>query len=204
MWNAPADQPDHASKACRAALAMLGDLPALDSEWHQRLGCPLKLGVGLNTGAALVGNTGSTQKFKYGPLGHAVNLASRVEGATKHFAAPLLVTGTTRQQLGPEFACRRLRKVRVVNISEPVTLFELASPETATPEWLERTAAYERALEMYEGGSFGGACRALFTLMASQSAEYQDVPTLSLLARAVAFLKSPPEKFDGVEDLESK
>jgi adenylate cyclase len=206
MWNAPMNQPDHASKACRAALAMLADLPGMDAQWHQRLQEPLKLGIGLNTGPALCGNTGSSAKFKYGPLGHAVNVASRVEGATKHFGTPLLITGSTRKELGPEFACRRLRKVRVVNIKEPIDLYELAPAEVATPEWLDRTTAYEKALGLYEEHSFGEACQALFTLLASQGVEYHDVPTLSLLAQAVADLKAPPElpEFDGVEDLASK
>ena len=84
MWNAPAEQPDHAVRACRAALAMRGGLPELNRRWEGRLGKAIGLGIGINSGAALVGNTGSRQKFKYGPLGHTVNLASRVEGATKH------------------------------------------------------------------------------------------------------------------------
>ena len=80
----PAEQPDHAARACRAALAMRGGLPELNRRWEGRLGKAIGLGIGINSGAALVGNTGSRQKFKYGPLGHTVNLASRVEGATKH------------------------------------------------------------------------------------------------------------------------
>ena len=99
----PATRPTTPSRRARRALAMLGDLPKMNEEWKDRLGCPLRLGIGLNTGRALCGNTGSRQKFKYGPLGHAVNLASRVEGATKHFAVPLLITGTTREQLGTVF-----------------------------------------------------------------------------------------------------
>ena len=64
--------------------------------------------IGINSATALVGNTGSHQKFKYGPLGHTVNLASRVEGATKHLGVSLLITGSTRKLLGNSFATRRL------------------------------------------------------------------------------------------------
>src|SRR5262249_50428243 len=142
MWNAPATHADHAAKACRAALSMLASLPDLDSRWHDRLGAPLRLGIGLNTGPALCGNTGSKQKFKYGPLGHTVNLASRVEGATKHFGIPLLLTGSTRARLGDAFAVRRLCKVRVVGIAGVVDLFELAA-EGAPAEWTGRSRAYE-------------------------------------------------------------
>jgi adenylate cyclase len=203
MWNAPADQPDHAAKACRAALAMLGDLPALNDEWKDRLGSPLRLGIGLNTGRALCGNTGSRQKFKYGPLGHAVNLASRVEGATKHFGVPLLITGTTHAPLGSAFATRRLCKARVVGISEPVDLYELYA-EAASPEWIARRDMYEGGLAEYEAGHWVNTCRGLYPLMADSHYGGLDVPSLTIVARAVEALKTPPEHFDGVIDLTSK
>ena len=80
----------------------------------------MNLGIGINSGPASVGNTGSTYKFKYGPLGNTVNLASRVQGATKYLKARLLVTGATRAVLGTAFAARKLCSVHVVNIAEPV------------------------------------------------------------------------------------
>ena len=103
------------------------------------------LGIGINTGPAQVGNTGSSRKFKYGPLGNTVNLASRVEGATKHLKVPVLITGSTRAELGDAFATRRLCQVRVVGIHGAVELYELHG-ETASPEWLADRDAYEKAL----------------------------------------------------------
>lgn len=205
MWNAPADQPEHAVKACRAALAMLAELPRMDADWKDRLGVPLRLGIGLNTGRALCGNTGSKQKFKYGPLGHAVNLASRVEGATKQLGVPVLITGSTWAQLGNAFATRRLCRVRVVGINEPVDLYELAA-ESAPPEWQARRDSYEAALSLFEAGNWGGTCQGLYPLMSDVVAGTHDVPCLTLIARAVEALKSPlpPTKWDGVIDLTSK
>jgi adenylate cyclase len=203
MWNAPAEQPEHAVNACRAALAMLSDLPAMNDQWKDRLGVPLRLGIGLNTGRALCGNTGSRQKFKYGPLGHAVNLASRVEGATKHFGVPLLITGTTQSKLGSAFATRRLCKVRVVGIHEPVDLYELCA-ETAAPEWAARRDMYEGALAHYEAGHWVNTCRGLYPLMSASHEEGVDLPSLTILTRAVEALRAPPEHFDGVIDLTSK
>jgi adenylate cyclase len=201
-WNAPADQPDHAQKACRAALAMLAQTPELSARWHERLGGPLHLGIGLNTGPALCGNTGSRQKFKYGPLGHAVNLASRVEGATKQLGIPLLITGSTKAHLGDAFATRRLSRVRVVGIAGAVDLYELHA-ETAAPAWLTRRDTYENALALYEAGNWSAACQALYPLLANPEGQY-DVPSLNLLTRAVEAIKSPPEHFDGVVELSSK
>ncbi len=102
MWGAPAEQPDHARLACRAALQMLEILPEMNEEWIGEIGQPFDLGIGLNTGIARVGNTGSRHKFKYGPLGNTVNMASRVQGVTKYLKVRLLVTQATRERLGKE------------------------------------------------------------------------------------------------------
>src|SRR5204863_221599 len=77
----PEEQPDHPRLACRAAPAMLDQLPGLNGHWQAALGEPMGLGIGVHTGVARVGNTGSRYKFKYGPLGPTANLASRVQGA---------------------------------------------------------------------------------------------------------------------------
>jgi adenylate cyclase len=201
MWNAPADQPDHAAKACRAALGMLADLPQLDAEWQGRLGGPLRLGIGLNTGPALCGNIGSRYKFKYGALGHAVNLASRVEGATKQLGVPLLITGPTREKLGDGFAARRLCRARVVGIEGAVDLYELHA-EGAAPEWQAWRDGYEQGLALFEAGDWRGTCRALYPLLPHQ--ETPDVTCLLLMGRALEALQSPPERFDGIIELSSK
>ena len=83
MWNAPADQPEHPELACRAALAMIEALPAVGEKWAKVLPDELRIGVGVHTGVAQVGNAGSSRRAKYGPRGANVNLASRIEGATK-------------------------------------------------------------------------------------------------------------------------
>ncbi len=201
LWNAPKDVPDHAARACRAALAMQADLPSLDAEWKARLGGPVRLGIGLNTGLALCGNTGSKKKFHYGALGHAVNLASRVEGATKQLGTPILITGSTHAQIGDGFATRRLCRARLVGIDGANDLHELHA-ENATEDWREWHATYERGLALYEAGRFLEACRTLHTLLFGESEH--DRPTLKLLARATQALCEPPEHFDPVIDLDYK
>ena len=129
MWGAPEPQPDHAERACRAAIEMMGCLTALNERWQGPLGEAMGFGIGVNTGIARVGNTGSRRKFKYGPLGDTVNVASRVQGASKYFKSSLLITRATRDRLGPEFQARRLGNARVVNIAEAIALFELCSPD---------------------------------------------------------------------------
>ncbi|MHB1423830.1 MAG: adenylate/guanylate cyclase domain-containing protein [Gemmataceae bacterium] len=201
LWNAPKDVPDHAARACRAALAMLADQSAFDADWQQRLGGPVRLGIGLNTGRALCGNTGSKQKFHYGALGHAVNVASRVEGATKQLGIPILVTGSTHAQLGDGFATRRLCRVRLVGIDGVTELYELHA-ESATEEWQDWHMTYERGLALYEAGRWLEACRTLHPLLYGPTEH--DRPSLMLLARSTKNMQEPPEPFDAVIDLEHK
>src|SRR5436305_11003954 len=154
--------------ACRAALAMLEELPGLNERWAGRIGGPFRLGIGLNTGEALVGNTGSLTRFKYGPLGHAVNLASRVEGATKQMGVTALITGSTHAALGDhDLATRRLCRVAVVGIDGPVDLYELHA-DSLDPAWRARRDAYEEGLRHFEAGEMPPACRAVHALLEGQ------------------------------------
>jgi len=202
MWNAPDDDPDHAQLACRAAIKMIGELPAINEAWEGITGTKIRFGIGINTGLAMVGNTGSLQRVKYGPLGHTVNLASRVEGATKHLGVPMLITGSTFAQLGGTFATRRLCCVRVIGIAGAVDLHELSS-DTITPEWQSKRDAYEQALTLYESGNWNDVPGALYAVLAGQAGRY-DVPSLALLGRAIECIKSPPEQFDSVVELDRK
>jgi adenylate cyclase len=202
MWNAPVAQADHVARACRAALAMQAELPGLNEKWRKQINGTLGLGIGINTGTALVGNTGCPRKFKYGPLGHTVNLASRVEGATKQLCVPILITGSTYAQLGNAFATRRLCRVRVVGIDGPVDLYELHAAEIE-PDWQFRRDLYESALALYETSRWTDACRTLYPMLAGQDGRY-DLPTLTLIGRAIECLKSNPPQFDPVISLTDK
>ncbi len=201
MWNAPADQERHAVMACRAVLAMLEEVPALSSQWSEVVGGPLKVGFGINTGPVIVGNTGSRAKFKYGPLGHVVNLASRVEGATKQLGVPALITGATFAQLDGTIATRRVCQTRVVGIADAVELYEIHGED---PGWKADRDTYETALSLFEAGQLPAACRVLHSLLAGRQQEVYDVPTLDLIGRAVTYLKAPSGKFDPILELRSK
>jgi adenylate cyclase len=199
MWGAPVEQPDQARLAASAALDMLAQLPKLNDRWAAVLGAPMTFGIGLNTGPARVGNTGTQRKFKYGPLGNSVNLASRVQGATKYLKAPLLVTKVTHDKVAGSVLSRRVCSVRVVNIGEPVDLYELAGP--GRPGWAGLAAAYEDALARFERRDLDGAMRVLFQLLTEH---HDDGPALVLLSRAIAHLDADPAAFDPVWELAGK
>ncbi|MCA9123341.1 MAG: adenylate/guanylate cyclase domain-containing protein [Planctomycetaceae bacterium] len=198
MWGAPVETADHETLACQAALEMVKKLGVLNERWANELGEPVSIGVGVNSGMARVGNTGSTRKFKYGPLGNTVNLASRVQGATKHLKSKILITGNTAARLDAEINRRRLSRVRVVNIETPVDLYEIVA--TADESWCALRDRYEKALDAVERKEFFTATKHLGNLVA----EYpNDGPSQLLLSRAVSALISRDD-FDHVWELESK
>jgi adenylate cyclase len=199
MWGAPVEQPEHPALACRAALDMLEQLPRLNERWQAVLGEPTDLGIGLNTGVARVGNIGTPRKFKYGPLGNAVNLASRVQGATKYLKSRLLVTEATQARLGAGFLARRLCRVRVVHIAEPVGLYELMSPEQ--PDSLAVKETYEKALAEFEQRHFRAAARLLAPLIGE---DINDGPSLVLMSRIVNALVEDAARFEPVWELPGK
>ena len=203
MWNAPGDQHDHAARACRAALAIVDELPALTERWKQQVGAPLGVGIGLNTGVARVGNTGSSRRFYYAPLGHAVNVASRVEGATKYLGVPILISGPCRQMIDGEFQTRRLCRARLPGLASAIDLYEL-HPTTTDPRWLEHCSQYEQSLASYESGQWDEACRGFYRLLSESQGQHYDIPSLILVGRSVECLKSPPDDFDPVLELAHK
>lgn len=104
FWNAPLLVEGHANHACAAALEMLATVPDIDAllaEDATARGAPhmpLRIGIGINTGEVFVGNMGSDQRFDYSIVGDPVNVAARLESATKEFAVPILVSESVRQE----------------------------------------------------------------------------------------------------------
>jgi adenylate cyclase len=95
LWNAPVAQPDHALLAIRCAYDLVNQAPALEVRLAAKNLPPISWGIGVNTGPAVVGNMGSTDRLQYTALGDTVNTAARFCGAAPEFN--LLVGWTTFQ-----------------------------------------------------------------------------------------------------------
>jgi adenylate cyclase len=202
MWNAPLEQPDHADRACQAALDMLRYLPLLDQHWLPVTGGYFHLGVGIHSGTTLVGNAGSRRRMKYGPRGHAVNLASRVEGLAKQVGVSILVTGATRSLLRREFALRRLGRGRAAGVEEAVELYELAAPDNS-PAWQQLSDRYAIALRHFERGQLPEAL-AVLEQAGDEEPRSPDGPSDALRQQIRRLLQTPPETFDGVWTFDRK
>lgn len=168
FWNAPLDDPDHAASAARAALAMREALAAFNEEEaalarrEGREPLRLKIGIGLNSGAAAVGNFGSEQRFTYTALGDAVNLAARIESLTKTCGVDILVSETTAATI-PNFALLEVDRVIARGRSQETVLFALAgSPGyAATPRFAELRRCHEALLSAIAAGDWPTAEAAL-------------------------------------------
>jgi len=202
MWNAPLDQEDHAQRACRAALAMQAVMPALNDKWAERAGMPLKVGIGINSGEALVGNAGSRHRIKYGPMGHTVNLASRMEGATKQLGVSILITDSSEELIGDEFLLREVCQVRVVGIQQPATVFELQDLQVES-QWKRHKEVYESALACFCDRQFT-ECIGMLERVMETTGYIDDRPSLLLSLWAHEAIEVDPEKFDSVYNLDAK
>ncbi|WP_437716437.1 adenylate/guanylate cyclase domain-containing protein [Sorangium sp. So ce448] len=106
VWGAPIAQEDHARRALAAAEDMMRFLETANEEWRERYDVEVRLGVGVNSGEAIVGNIGSDKRMEYTVIGDVVNVASRLEA----IAAPnqVLVSAATRDLAGDAFPLRAL------------------------------------------------------------------------------------------------
>lgn len=95
IFGAPIESEDHAKQAATAAFEMLDALEEFNQEIREELGIELDIGIGINTGIAVAGNIGSQSRMNYTVVGDTVNTASRLEGLTKKFDVPIVVSEQT-------------------------------------------------------------------------------------------------------------
>lgn len=121
FWNAPLDDPDHAKNACEAALAMQSHLKT----WNREMKESIAIGIGINTGRCCVGNMGSDQRFDYSVLGDEVNLASRLQGLSAQYSAPVILGKQTAESVKGHFEVSELGTVQVKGKTISVQIFAL-------------------------------------------------------------------------------
>ncbi len=197
IFGAPVVQPDHAVRACRAALAMRDARAQLSAEWAQRGYPPIRSRTGVNSGAMLVGNIGSRYRFSYGVVGDAVNLGSRIEGLNKLYRTEILIGEQTEVMLGDAFRLREVDAVRVLGKKLPVRIFELLGEagETLDPRREKLLDHYATGLAAYRERRFDIG---LAEFEAALALVPDDGPSQTLAERCRVFRTAPPaQDWDG-------
>ena len=125
FFGAPQPYEDHAERAVKTAIEMIEQVKYLDASWQEQTQSPLRIGIGIHTGDAFVGNIGSSRRMDYTIIGDTVNLASRLQDLTKEFSASILTSGTTYERVNSLCQCKSLGSVQVKGRLQAVDVFEV-------------------------------------------------------------------------------
>ncbi len=203
FWNAPTDDPDHALHAVEAALAMQPALDAFNRK-HAGRGWPtLEIGVGVNSGRAVVGDMGSRLRRAYTALGDTVNLAARLEGQSKAYGQTVIIGETTFAALPDDFVCLELDRLRVVGKSQAVRIYSPLGRRAGLPaDTLAEAERYHQALARYHQRDWDMAA-ALFDALHAAAPERK---LYKLYLERIARLRDtgPAEEWDGAFTAETK
>jgi len=201
FWNAPFEDKDHALHACQSALAMqefLRTTPGFEG---------IRVGIGINTGSACVGNMGSEQRFDYTVLGDEVNLASRIEGLSKNYGVTAIV-GQNTVPATKGFASLEIDLIRVKGKNKPVKIFALLGDPglESQPLFREVREHFEKMLAAYRDQKWDDAERSL------ENCRHITLPGIDLgvlyelyASRILSYKINPPaSRWDGVTTASSK
>jgi adenylate cyclase len=204
FWNAPLDVSGHPAKAVQAALAMRTELAQLNENLKAeaaRSGRPavtIEAGIGLNSGAACVGNMGSEQRFAYSVIGDAVNIASRLESLSRAYGVDIVIGEDTVKQV-PGLAFLELDQVRVKGRAAPLRIFTaLGDGVTATtPDFKRLAERHHQMITAYRAQDWAAARAALADCrrLAAAPAELYELYDRRIADYAAA---PPPANWDGV------
>ncbi|MGE0517502.1 MAG: CHASE2 domain-containing protein [Candidatus Binatia bacterium] len=189
VWGAPVAQPDHAARACRAALEMLERLQALNRKIAARGWPTLGIRIGINSGPMVFGNMGSPGHLSLTVMGDNVNLAARLEGINKLYGSAIIASDRTVQLAGDSVVARELDLVRVRGRDMAVHIYEILGSAAAGDGWRELNAHFAAGLAAYRARDW---TTALAAFEAAARARHGDGPTELYLWRCRDYLRDPP------------
>jgi class 3 adenylate cyclase len=129
FWNAPVDQADHATRAVRALPGLLMRVHEFNLRRESQRSGQLEVGIGIASGPAMVGNVGNRDRLAYTAIGDTVNLASRLEAATRDRDVPVLLAESTFLAL-PQRLQRQMMRLDTVNVKGRIERVPLYTPES--------------------------------------------------------------------------
>ena len=127
VFGAPRAHEDDPERALRAALLMRERMDALNRGWERKVGRPLALHIGVNTGPVVAGRIGGAADAAYAVTGDTVNTASRLQGLCKQYQVDIVLSQETADRLGPDgLALRELGHAEVRGKSQPVPVLTVS------------------------------------------------------------------------------
>jgi len=201
FYGAPVFMEEHAVLACKTAIKMKEAEEQLNTYIleNKMSHMPIYTRIGINTGDMVVGNMGSDDKMDYTIMGNSVNLAARLEGVNKFYKTKILISENTREKIGDEFLLRRLDKIRVVGIQNPIRIYELLKLNSEViKEDLDMLTVWDKAMSHYENEEFKEAIELFKSLN-------RDENVIELfIKRCEECLLNKPSNWDGVFNLQQK
>ena len=189
FFGAPLEIEDHPEQAAGCALLMIEAINALRLK-NIPGAAELDLGIGINTGRAIVGNLGSKEFMDYTVIGDSVNLASRLESLNKVYGTHIIVSEYTAKFIGDRFQLRKLDTVKVLGKDMPVSIFELMAPkEICDPKLPALAALFESGVDKYSQRNWSAA---LNCFQKALDIDPADQPCQLYLQRIERFVEAPP------------
>ena len=205
VFGAPFSRPDlDPVNAVSAGLDMNKELARYNKERIARGQIAIDAGVGISSGEVVCGNIGSEKRMDYTVIGDGVNLASRLEGATKMYGASLMISEFTHAKTGPKFLTRELDVIQVKGKTKGVRIFEVfaRADEAVSDELKRRLDAYDKALQLYQGRRWPDALKAF---AAGRESFPKDKVFGLYTERCEYFIANPPaDDWNGVWVLKDK
>ena len=200
----PVAHQDDADRAMRAAIAMMRELKAWNSQRIAEGRRPVDIGIGLNTDSVVSGNIGSKKRMDYTIVGDGVNLASRLESACKQYGTHILISEFTYKQLRGTYRTRELDLVVVKGKTQPVAIHEVLDyhTEDTYPQLIDALGYFRDGLAKYRLGRWSEA-EAFFSQVLSLNPADESAKLYVERCRYLA--ENPPgESWNGVWVMESK
>jgi adenylate cyclase len=200
FFGAPVKHPDDALLSVQAGIEMIDALDNFNAT-QERLGKPkFKIGVGINYGVVTVGNIGTETKMNYTIIGDMVNLASRLEGLTKKYKQPLLISESLQVKVKDNLPSRLIDRVAVKGKSQGVKIY--TTKKTLSNVEAEAWGLHNQGMERYYRRDFRGAVECF---QKTQHALPKDYAAELMIGRCLDFLKTPPPRdWDGVQVMDEK
>ena len=218
-WNAPNDVENHADKAVIASLKQLYKLKAVnqtlrDNPKYKKVvdmadskSIPIvDIGIGLNSGVAIVGEMGSSGRSDYTVIGDPINLGSRLESLCKFYNSRLNISNFTKSKLKGEYIYRFVDLVTVKGKKEPIEIWQIhdfAKIDGETlfdidrDELLKELDYYHKAIDLYKSEKFEEALKIFKDINGWENKSNLKIYDI-YIERCEHYIENPPKDFNGV------